>query len=47
LREVNVKKTLVQKIMFIVKEIVSNWSMMVRVALYDQKIKNKDGTQKI
>jgi len=42
LREVNVKKTLVQKIMFIVKEIVSNWSMMVRVALYDQKIKNKD-----
>lgn len=42
LREVNVEKTLIQKVLFIIKEIVTNWSMMVRVALFDYRLQNKD-----
>lgn len=42
LREVNIEKTISQKILYIVKEIVTNWSMMIRVAVFDYKLQNKD-----
>lgn len=42
IREINTEKTIVQKILLVIKEIVTNWSMMVRVALFDYKLQNKD-----
>lgn len=42
IREVNADKTLARKIFLIIKEIITNWSMMVRVALFDYKLQNKD-----
>lgn len=42
LRETNIEKNLFQKVMFIIREIVSNWSIMMRVALFDYRLRNKD-----
>lgn len=42
LREANTEKSFFQKVIFIVKEIITNWSMMMRVALFDYRLRNKD-----
>lgn len=36
------EKNIFQKVIYIIKEIVTNWSMMIRVALYDYKLQNRD-----
>lgn len=36
------EKTIFQKVIYIFNEIVTNWSMMIRVALFDHKLQNKD-----
>lgn len=42
LREINIEKNIFQKVVYIVKEIITNWPMMVRVALFDYRLQNKD-----
>lgn len=42
LRETITEKNFFQKVLFIIKEIVSNWSMMTRVALFDYRLRNMD-----
>jgi len=42
LREANIEKNFFQKVLEIAKEICKNWSMMMRVAMFDYKLRNRD-----
>lgn len=42
LREINKDRNFFQKIMFVGKEIISNWAMMIRVAMFDYRLRNRD-----